>query len=221
MTGVVRSGAWWARDYLYALAWQSRALVNRTDPRSFLTGTRTPVVVLPGIYETWKFMQPLIERLHERGHPVHVVKKLHRNHRPVEDVAEHVAAYLEDHGLRDVILVAHSKGGLAGKLVMVSAGGERVRGMLAIATPFGGSRYARMMPVASLRAFSPRNPSITELSQHESVNSRIVSVYAAFDPHIPERSELPGARNVSLDTGGHFRVLAHPGVLAAFAALEE
>ena len=94
--------------------------------------------------------------------------------------------------------------------------------MVAVATPFGGSRYARMLPVRSLRAFSPSDPSIMQIARQVDVNRRIVSIYAAFDPHIPEGSELSGAmKNVRLDSGGHFRVLADPRVLAEVAALSE
>ncbi len=221
MKRLVRNGLWWARDYAYAGLWQTRALINPTDPSTFLTGTRTPIVVLPGIYETWKFMQPLIEQLHAQGHPVHIVDMLRRNSRPVEKLAHDVARYLQSHHLKDVILVAHSKGGLAGKVVMVSPEGGRVRCMLAIATPFGGSRYARAMPLGALRAFSPRDPAIVSLARQATANSRIVSVYARFDPHIPEGSKLEGAKNVEVDTGGHFRILAHPQVLAEVALLAE
>jgi pimeloyl-ACP methyl ester carboxylesterase len=218
---VLRNAGWWTADYLYAGYWQVRAMFDRTDPVSFASGSGAHIVVLPGVYETWKFMQPLVAALHERGHPVHIVDTLHRNRRPVVDMARRVAEYLERHDLTDVILVAHSKGGLAGKVVMTGPAGERVRSMLAIATPFGGSRYARLMLSRSLREFSPENPSIVTLAQQLTVNERIVSVYARFDPHIPEGSELAGARNVRLDTGGHFRVLAHPRVLAELAVLAE
>ncbi|MFW7414519.1 esterase/lipase family protein [Demequina sp. SO4-18] len=217
MRDLVRFGMWWALDYGYAVVWQARSFFSRARSDSYLSGSRRPVVILPGIYETWKFMRPLIEQLHAQGHPVHVVADLRRNHAPVPDVAEHVAAYLEANDLDDVIVVAHSKGGLAGKLVMTGPAGDRIRGMLAIAVPFGGSRYARLMPLRSLRAFSSRDPSIVNLAQHASVNARIVSVYARFDPHIPGGSELPGATNALLDTGGHFRILGHPAVLAKLA----
>jgi hypothetical protein len=46
-------------------------------------------------------------------------------------------------------------------------------------------------------------------------------VYGRFDPHIPEGSELVGAKNVRLETGGHFRILAHPRVLAELAVLAD
>lgn len=48
-----------------------------------------------------------------------------------------------------------------------------------------------------------------QLLREERVNEHITSVYGVFDPHIPEGSMLPGARNIQLDTAGHFRILAH------------
>lgn len=221
MKAAVTIARWWTLDYTYALAWQVRAFFDRTDPASFHCGAGAPVVVLPGIYETWKFMQPLVATLHDRGHPVHVVATLRRNLRPVVEMAEQVAEYLEQNDLHDVILVAHSKGGLAGKLAMSGAASARVRGMVAVSTPFGGSRYARLMPTRTLRALAPEDASIMSLARELTVNARIVSVYPRFDPHIPESSELSGAKNVCLDTGGHFRILAHPRVLAEVAAMAE
>ncbi len=206
---------------MYAGYWQLRALFDRTDPASFGWGSARPIVVLPGVYETWRFMHPLVSAMHARGHPVHIVDTLHRNERPVTEMAERVAEFLERRELSDVILVAHSKGGLAGKLAMTGPAAERVRSMLAIATPFGGSRYARFMMSRTLRAFAPDDSSIVSIGQQLAVNARIVSVYAAFDPHIPEGSELAGAKNVRLDTGGHFRILANPRVLAELAVLAE
>lgn len=179
-------------------------------------------MIIPGVYETWRFMQPLISALHERGHPVYVVDDLRHNRRPVADAARVIEAYLDAQRLRDVVLVAHSKGGLAGKLVMSGDGAGRIRGMVAVATPFGGSRYARLFVIPSIRSFSPSDPGILSLARNVTVNERIVSIYGCFDPHIPESSELSGAKkNVRLDTGGHFRVLADPRVIAEVVALAE
>lgn len=221
MSGVLRRALWWAEDYAYAAAWQVRTFGSRSRSRAetYSRGDGVPIVVLPGIYETWRFMQPLIEHAHRDGHPVHVIEPLERNLSPVAELADSVSAHLAEHDLHEVVLLAHSKGGLAGKLVMLGPEAARVRGMLAVATPFGGSRYARIMLTRSLRALAPRHPSIAALAAQREVNARIVSVYARFDPHIPESSELPGAKNVPLDTGGHFRVLAHPRVMAELAAL--
>ncbi|GGH35928.1 esterase/lipase family protein [Microbacterium album] len=222
MIGPARRLGWWIRDYAYAVQWQGRALLDRTEPETFRSGDGTPIVVIPGVYETWKFLQPLIVALHERGHPVHVVDPLRDNRRPIDEGARLVAAHLVEHDLRDVVLVAHSKGGLIGKHVMAfGPGASRVRGMVAVAAPFGGSRYARLMVLPTLRSFAPRNATILALAQEIAINARIVSIYARFDPHIPEGSELAGAKNVVLDTGGHFRVLADPRVIGEVAAFAE
>lgn len=211
----LRTLGWWARDYAYALVWQLRAFLSRTDPHDFLSGDRSPIVVLPGVYETWRFLEPLIRRLHHDGHPVHVIDPLGRNDRAVPVAARLVADYLEANGLGDVVLLAHSKGGLVGKYVMsLGGGGARISAMLAVAAPFAGSRYARFMLLPSLRIFTPDDPTILALSREATVNPRIVSVYGRFDPHIPGGSRLDGAKNVELDTGGHFRILAHPRVFA-------
>ena len=160
-------------------------------------------------------MLPIVRELHGRGHPVHVLDPLRDNRMPVAEGSTLVDDYLASAGLSEVVLVAHSKGGLIGKHVMTfGQQADRVRAMVAIAAPFGGSRYARHLPSRTLRAFSPVDPTIALLAEAPRVNASIVSVYAAFDPHIPEGSELVGARNVRIDTGGHFRILAHVKTVA-------
>ncbi|KQM16887.1 alpha/beta hydrolase [Plantibacter sp. Leaf171] len=215
MRSALRTLGWWIRDYGYAAVWQVRAFASRTDPHGFLSGDRSPVVVLPGVYETWRFLEPLIRRLHDDGHPVHVIDPLGRNDRTVPVAARLVADYLVATDLQDAVLLAHSKGGLVGKYVMSLGGsGDRITGMVAVAAPFAGSRYARLMLLPSLRIFVPNDPTILALAREAAVNPRIVSVYGRFDPHIPGGSRLDGAKNVQLDTGGHFRILAHPRVFA-------
>ncbi|MCJ1673457.1 MULTISPECIES: triacylglycerol lipase [unclassified Rathayibacter] len=219
MTHLVRDAVWWIRDYAYAVAWQVRAFVSRRAPDDYLDGTERPIVVLPGIWETWAFLRPIIDPLHHRGHPMHVLTSLGWNGRPVARTAEDVAAYLAEHDLRDVVIVAHSKGGLIGKYVMTELDPDgRVDRMVAVATPFGGSRYAPYLLLKSLRSFSPRDATTLLLSSRAGANARITSVFGLFDPHIPEGSMLEGAVNVRIETGGHFRILSDPETLAAVVA---
>ncbi|KQS18076.1 triacylglycerol lipase [Frigoribacterium sp. Leaf186] len=216
---IVRHAVWWLEDYAYAAVWQIRAVTSPRDPERYLGGDGRPVLVIPGVWETWAFLRPMIERLNAEGHPVHVLDDLRWNSRPVEATARDVAAYLVGHGLTDVVIVAHSKGGLIGKYVMALLDEtRRVRSMVAVCSPFSGSRYASWLVLPALRAFSPRDATTVLLGRDESVNGRITSVYGEFDPHIPEGSELPGAVNVRLHAGGHFRVLAHPRTIATVLA---
>lgn len=219
MSTALQIAGWWARDYAYAVGRQLRSAVSRVSPDEFLSGDGRPVVVIPGIYEDWRFLLPLIEELHAAGHPVHVVTMLQRNRIAVPRAAALLAHYLGERGLTDAVIVAHSKGGLIGKYAMTLLDPEqRISGMVAVCSPFSGSRYAGFMLLPSLRALSPRNPVTLQLGRELSVNERITSVFGLFDPHIPEGSVLPGAHNIQLQTGGHFRILAHPDTIRAVLA---
>ncbi|GAB2469880.1 esterase/lipase family protein [Xylanimonas ulmi] len=199
----------WAADYAYAARQQVRhALTPPRLPRG--GGQGAPVLLLPGIYEPWDFLRPVAGRLAARGHRVHAVEALGRNAGPVPAAAQVVAAYLTAADLRDVVIVAHSKGGLIGKSVMLGPAGDRIAGMVAFATPFAGSALARYAVRRPLRAFDPRNPDLRHLAAQTSVNERIVALYPWFDPHIPGRARLRGARNLDVPLAGHFRPLGRP-----------
>ncbi|WP_348651927.1 esterase/lipase family protein [Curtobacterium citreum] len=213
--------AWWAvLDWWYAARWQLRS-AGPTTAEDYRAGEGQPVVVVPGVYETWHFMRPLMDALHDAGHPVHVLPVLRHNIRPVPESAREVLAYLEAEGLRDVLVVAHSKGGLIGKYAMTLPEGDRIDRMVAVSTPFAGSAYARLAPVRHLRVFRAADPVLAALGRDLAVNARITSVWGVFDTLIPAGSELAGATNVRVPVGGHFRILAarptREAVLAAAA----
>jgi pimeloyl-ACP methyl ester carboxylesterase len=205
-------------DYGYVMRHQLRAGFDRAEPDAFIAadGTLAPVVLLPGIFETWRFLSPLARHIHDRGHPVHVVTALERNLSTIGDGARIVAEYLEARDLAGVTIVAHSKGGLVAKYVMGMPGvGERIRLAIAVCTPFSGSPLARFVPFGSVRALSPSDASLLSLAREREVNERLVSVSGWFDPHIPNGSFLEGAENIQLAVGGHFRILASDELLEA------
>ena len=209
----------YAADYTYALRLMARGLLSVRDDAQYLGGDLAPIVLLPGVYEPWTFLRPLADRLHRLGHPVHVVRALGNNTRSIPVAAARAQRYLEQRDLRDVVLVAHSKGGLIGKhMMLVDDAAGRVDRLIAIATPFGGSRYAHWMLDPSLRAFRPTDRTMAMLAASASVNSRITSIYGDVDTHIPEGCELPGATNLEFPVSGHFRVLGNEGVLTAVDA---
>ncbi len=203
-------------DYPNALRFRVRAVRARAVPASFAAGSRRPVVILPGIYESWHYLRPIAERLNERGHPVHVIPALGMNRAPIPATAARVHAHLVERDLVGVAIVAHSKGGIVGKHLMALDDRDgRIDRLIAIASPFGGSAMARIAPNPALRAFLPSDPVIAGLAAERVVNARITSIYPAFDPHIPDGSALEGAQNVEVPVVGHFRILLQPAVIAA------
>lgn len=238
---------WWAADYIYASRRQLAILAppwavgrRRPTPGPWRTGSPElpEVVLLPGVYEHWTFLRPLGDALAAAGHRVRVVHGLGVNRRAIAETAERLTRVLADlpHAPAGRVLVAHSKGGLIGKHVLItsgaagaaaaeaSIGGEPAEaaaaaapagraplgllGLVAVATPFAGARRARLFVDPSIRAFLPGDETIVMLGRETSVNGRIVSVFAPYDPHIPEGSALDGATNVLVPAPGHFRVLA-------------
>ncbi|NJC23244.1 hypothetical protein BJ994_002320 [Arthrobacter pigmenti] len=213
---LLRRGWEWVLDYAYVAYWQVRGFIFRGDAERQLTGERAPVILLPGIYEPWQFMHPIANHLHSQGHPVHAVTALGYNRGTVPAMADLVSQYLVERNLHDIVLVAHSKGGLIGKYVMtLPDSAQRVHQLIAVNSPFSGSIYAMFALIPSLRAFSPRNRTLNALRANLAVNSRITSIYGTFDPHIPGGSELIGATNIQLDAMGHFKILGDSRLLDA------
>lgn len=201
-------------DWAYGVGWWLRAFSRSGTPDAFRepgpdAAHHTPLVLLPGIWERWPYLVPLARSLNAEGHPVHLIPALGANGSALPVATRIVTDYLRRQRLQGVVLVAHSKGGLIGKLAMLdpdSAG--RVRGMVALSTPFGGSSLS--WPIfgrTPLGVFAPRGRAITDLAAQLDVNARIISVQPTHDQVIPEGSRLEGASNVTLEAAGHFRPL--------------
>jgi triacylglycerol lipase len=205
-------------DRLYQARTQFGHLFRRRTADRYRDGDREPVLLLPGVYETWHFLRPVAKRLHALGHPIHVLTDLGYNRMTIADSAALAQRYLDEHDLRNLIVVAHSKGGLIAKhMMVVDDVTGRISRLVAINSPFGGSRLARYAPVATLRAFAPSDSTLATLAANRDANSRITSIYSRLDPLIPGGSRLDGATNIELSMVGHFRPL---GSRELFDAIE-
>lgn len=177
---------------------------------------RPPVLLIPGVFETWHYMKPIRDRLEALGFSVHCVAALGFNRHPIPEMAALLAEYVARDDLHNVVIVAHSKGGLIGKHMLVDAevaGTSRLTRMITINTPFGGSPMARF-GFGPWREFMPTRPVIVELADARDVNARISSLYSRYDQYVPHgNAVLAGAENAQLPHAGHFRVLALPDVI--------
>lgn len=181
-----------------------------TDPdthTAIATGTRPHVALgLPGIWETWRHFHVWAQALHDAGWDVHLLESLEDMTAPIPDLARRVEEYLRDQDLHDVILFAHSKGGLVGKAVMLGPERRRVRGLIACATPFNGAPITWLVPTTELSELAPDSPTIVELAADRAVNRRIIQVEAEWDQSVPP-SPLTGVRHVTLPITGHSTML--------------
>lgn len=219
--GRLRRLGWLARDYAYAVVHQLGVLGARREPAHWRTGDpdKAEVVLLPGVYEHWSFMRHLGDALNAAGHRVVVVHGMRTNRRPIVATSTGVERALGRVRVPPAgrVIVGHSKGGLIGKHLLLDGRAEAlgIRGLVAVCTPFGGARLARLFGDPSIRALLPTDETIVMLGTAASVNSRVVSVFGTYDPHVPDGSVLDGATNVRVPVAGHFRILgAHQTALA-------
>jgi pimeloyl-ACP methyl ester carboxylesterase len=210
----------------YAFVWRShlRTLIGDASvPKRYREGDRAPILLLPGVYESWRYLRWFGDRLNEAGHPVVVVPGMAHNRKPIAATAVLAQAILDAHDLRGVVILGHSKGGIIGKTMMLDTDTDgRIDRMVTVNSPFSGSRWARFAPNPSIRAFRTTDAHLLRLAEQLEVNGRITSLGSRADLHVPEGSHLQGARNVTLPVDGHFRPLGHPaGRAAILAALAE
>lgn len=211
----------WAVGLDYAWAFSTRAgyLRDKRPPDWLSEGHLRPVLLIPGVYEPWRYLLTVGLRLHAAGHPVHTLPSLGINTAPIEETAATAQKYLDEHDLRDVVIVAHSKGGIVGKHMMaIDDRDHRIGQLVAISTPFSGSPHAKYVPVRTIRPFRPTNPLLETLAANLELNSRITSIAGELDQVIPNGSRLEGATNIEIPLVGHFRLLSDPRVLDAVEA---
>lgn len=209
------------QDYAYVVGRRWRSIRwGMTPPGPDADALRRPVLLIPGVFESWHYLEALGEHLRARGHAVHQPEELGLTSRPIPETAALVQRYLDRHDLRDVVIVGHSKGGLIGKLLLLEDRDARLARLVAVNAPFPGSPLARYA-ISAWREFSPTRPVIRQLAAATDVHARIVSIYSRFDQYVPGSSRLEGATNIELPLAGHFRVLAHPLVLDEVARWAE
>ncbi len=206
-------------DYAWAFSTRAGYLREKQPPAWLSEGAGTPVLLIPGVYEPWRYLFTVGRRLNALGHPVHALPGLGINLASIEETAAVAQRYLDERDLRGVTIVGHSKGGIVGKHMMAFDDLQhRIERLVAIASPFSGSARAKYVPVRTIRPFLPDNPLLGTLAANLELNSRITSIYPELDHVIPNGSRLDGATNVEVPLVGHFRLLSDPRVLDAIVA---
>lgn len=194
------------------------AYIFYSPPRHYLgyiVEKKNPVVLIPGLRAKWHFLTMLVDQLSRNGHPMYVVKELGYNTDEIRRSADLVRKFIESRNLENVVIVAHSKGGLVGKEILVHHNqDQRVKKVIAVATPFAGTNVARYLPMKSIKELHPQSETIRRLQNEQQVNKHIVSIYGFFDNHVwpVESARLEGAKNIQVNTHGHHTVLLDKNV---------
>jgi len=204
----------WIKDYAYLFSGVAIAYLKRTPPKHYLRyiiDGKVPVVILPGVFMRWAFLKPIADHISLLGHPLYVIPQLGNNSGNIPSSAKKVREVIEENDLKNIIILAHSKGGLISKYLLLHEDPDkRIKGVIAIATPFHGSKIAKFMPHSSIKELIPESKIIRDLESRSEVNNKIVSIIPSFDNHVwhDKGSYLEGAmQNIIVNVAGHHKVL--------------
>jgi triacylglycerol esterase/lipase EstA (alpha/beta hydrolase family) len=139
-----------------------------------------------------------------------------------EQLARKIDEALEVTGARQVVVVAHSMGGLVTRAYLRRHGHAKVARVLTIGTPHHGSVFASCFPGVSLAQMRLGSPWLASLNAAPlDPGLRFVSLWSWHDSMVAPQtsSELPGTVDVPLIGIGHNALLADPQVFA-FALAE-
>ncbi len=132
-----------------------------------------------------------------------------------DQVAQKVAAIRAATGAEQVVLVGHSMGGLVG-LAYLRHGGDSVRRLITIGTPFHGSRHANMMFGAAMRDLRPGSPFLTDIDEpgRYAGNVPVVSLWSWHDSMVTPQtsSRLDWAENIPIAGIAHNALLGDRSV---------
>ena len=121
-------------------------------------------------------------------------------------LTQRIDAVLAQTGARQVVLVGHSMGGLVARAWLAQHGGARVRQLITLGTPHGGTRLAHFGLGRNARQMEPGSAWLKALG---SPPVEVLTVYSVHDNYVApfERLRLPGARRVELVGLGHIAML--------------
>ena len=180
-------------------------------PKSWLATTGQDIILMPGHNATERIrgLRPLGQHLVDHNFRVHHVTGVGRNLKPTFTLAKIYKRYILKHNLTNIVLLAHSKGGLIAKVLLDDPEiQKRIDKAICICTPYGGTPLA-VLRFGSAAELLPGSKLLEQLLAPVLNNHKIYNFYPLADNMIPIRESmiLEGAQNKLIQVVGHNRIL--------------
>lgn len=176
-------------------------------PKNWRNGDKGSVMLFYGLNGHWTDLRTIGIHLNRMGYKIIVIKYNSRD--SIQNISDTFVDYINYNNLYNIILIAHSKGGLiARNLYENSSINGRISKCVLISTPNTGSVLG-YLGLISLSELKPNSNFITDLNANSKRNSEIFNFYSKFDNHIiPNKNLLlEGAINKMLNVNGHTRII--------------
>lgn len=167
------------------------------------------VILIPGYGGTFSFFTNIGNYLNDLGWKV----KLFAGFKSLEKIdvlAKKLAQEIINSEENQLVLLAHSKGGLVAKKMMddYEEANKKVKMAICFSTPWKGSIIGQLR-VMNLEEMRPNDSLIKEIAKKNKNNKKIISFYSKVDDRVlPNKNLLlEGARNIRIEIVGHSRIL--------------
>jgi triacylglycerol esterase/lipase EstA (alpha/beta hydrolase family) len=139
----------------------------------------------------------------------------------IDDYAPQVRAALArlraETGSAQVIILAHSMGGLVARAYLRRYGDADIARVITLGTPHHGTALAHFGPGSNAQQMRRDSPWLGALAASEANTQRVLfsSIYSVHDNIIApqDSSDLPGARNLVFGAIGHVALGRHPEIM--------
>lgn len=195
-------------EYILIIYLKIKRIFFRNPPKEWKYGEKGDVICILGFGETWVFFEKIAGHLFGKGYRIHFLPRYFYGLHPISNYVEKLKEYIESNKLKDLIIIAHSKGGLIAKKYLDSEkNSEKIKLLITICTPFQGTIFGHLR-ILSLTEFR-RSHVIKNISSVSINNHKIINIYPKLDNHIiPNKNAiLPDGKNIMLDIVGHTRIL--------------
>lgn len=184
---------------------------------------RLPIVLVHGYFSNKGMLQPLHQRLVQQGHNVFVFNYPPISGGPrsgVEPLKAAIDRALATTGASQAIVIGHSMGGLAARLLAAEGYAPKMAHLITLATPHAGTEVAKLGLGDSARYLESQSPFYAELRGKEAAAAARVPMTSIFTVHdnlvAPfTSSALPGVAQVPLAGVGHVAVIGDEKALLA------
>jgi triacylglycerol lipase len=178
------------------------------------------VVLLHGLFATAGVLRPLRRSLEQEA-SAHTAAFSYAPGPGVERVARRLGELVQwiPAGVR-IHLVGHSLGGLAARWFVQELGGDpRIAQTISLASPFRGTRHARLLPGPAGRDITPGSELLQRLERRAlgTVHVPHTSIAAERDAVVTESTLFPFGDRLVVPDCGHNALLFHPRVAAVVA----
>jgi triacylglycerol lipase len=175
------------------------------------TGSASPVVLVPGIFDTAAAYRRMAPTLQEAGHDTHAISLEPGTGRLGLDVlASQLHQFVEERIGPEAPfhLVGFSMGGLVARYYLKRLGGAaRVRRFVSISSPHHGSYSACLLPNAACRQMRPGSSFLAELNRDWVLLAPVscLSLWTPFDLSIipPRSAVMPVGDVVRVPVAAH------------------